>query len=336
MRQAPPALLAALAASLGLHLAALCLPDIELPGRPGPAERPLHATLQAPRSVVPAPAPAAAPPSIPPRRPARRPPPALPEPLRPASPADPETAPRPPAPPPPAEPATEPVAQPAVPERDTEAEAAPPGPHLPPAGRIDYAVYRGDRGLLIGRARHEWSIGDGRYRITASTETAGLAALIRPVRIETESRGRIGPQGFIPTEYVSRRPDKGREDRVELDPYNGTASIGGRTEPTPPGVQDLLSFHYQAGALPRLESGVEVGIVTARRLERLTLDVRGEAGVETPLGTLRTLHVVLAGARTTTEFWLWLDRLLLPVKIRYLDRDGESYEQVATEIILEP
>jgi hypothetical protein len=34
----------------------------------------------------------------------------------------------------------------------------------------------------------------------------------------------------------------------------------------------------------------------------------------------------------TTEVWIALDRQRLPVRIRFTDKKGESFEQVATEI----
>ena len=45
----------------------------------------------------------------------------------------------------------------------------------------------------------------------------------------------------------------------------------------------------------------------------------------------RTLHL-RAMTDNVTEIWIALDRLRLPVKIRFTDKKGESFEQVATEL----
>jgi hypothetical protein len=38
---------------------------------------------------------------------------------------------------------------------------------------------------------------------------------------------------------------------------------------------------------------------------------------------------------SVTEVWIALDRQRLPVKIRYTDKKGESFVQVATELEIE-
>ena len=43
-----------------------------------------------------------------------------------------------------------------------------------------------------------------------------------------------------------------------------------------------------------------------------------------------------APGANTTELWLAYDYLMLPVKIRHLDPQGESLVQVATEILMSP
>ena len=57
----------------------------------------------------------------------------------------------------------------------------------------------------------------------------------------------------------------------------------------------------------------------------------GEEEIETPAGRFRALHL-RAMTDKTTEVWIALDRQRLPVRIRFTDKKGESFEQVATEI----
>ncbi len=97
------------------------------------------------------------------------------------------------------------------------------------------------------------------------------------------------------------------------------------------GAQDLLSFHYQLGYLAKLVDGATMGVASGKKFERYRFDALGEEETTTPAGRFRTLHVRVQ-TDSVTELWLALDRLMLPVKIRYTDRKGDSFEQVATEL----
>jgi hypothetical protein len=74
-----------------------------------------------------------------------------------------------------------------------------------------------------------------------------------------------------------------------------------------------------------------IGVVTGKKYERYALDSLGEEEIDTPAGHFRTLHL-RAMTDNVTEIWIALDRERLPVKIRFTDKKGESFEQVATEI----
>lgn len=320
----PIALVAAFAGSLFLHVAALFGPDIELPALPEPV--PLQAELKMP------------------------PPPA--EPAKPVKPAGAAAEHRP-------RPATRPVSHhggqavaaapatvaPAAPVAESpippSAPAVPPAP--PPAqpvqpiqaasGTIRYLVYRGNQGFEVGRASHSWEFADGNYRITAMTETSGLAALFKPVRLELESRGKLTAQGLQPEHFVTRRNGKDTDENADFDWAAGQVKLQRESSPrlVEPGCQDLLSFHYQLAYLPRLAEGVAFAVTTGKKLDRYRFDALGEEVLDLPAGHFRTLHVRVQ-TDSSTELWLALDRQMLPVKIRYTDRKGESFEQVATEM----
>jgi hypothetical protein len=61
------------------------------------------------------------------------------------------------------------------------------------------------------------------------------------------------------------------------------------------------------------------------------VDSLGEEEIETPAGRFRTLHL-RAMTDNVTEVWIALDHDRLPVKIRFTDKKGDSFEQVATEL----
>lgn len=200
---------------------------------------------------------------------------------------------------------------------------------LPPTGEIEFTVTRGEPPTLIGRSVQSWTLAGDSYRIVNVTETVGLAALLRPIHIETESRGRIIASGLAPDVYTSHRQVKGVEERVDFDWAAGIVRFSnGSSGPLPAGAQDLLSFNFQLGWLSKTGP---MAIATTRKIGRYELELIGEELLQTPVRLMRTLHFRAPG-ETTTEVWLAPGDHLLPVKIRHIDKKGEIYDEVVAEI----
>ncbi|WP_265948010.1 DUF3108 domain-containing protein [Dechloromonas sp. A34] len=316
----PIVLLVALVGSLAIHGVALFGTDVELFGG-GPEPLPLQAEIQPP---PPPPVPEAV-------RPAGKPParPAKPGPLATAKPS-PATV---------AEPVEVPVAD--VPEAAPEtvapptlAVSEPAKPVLPASGVIRFAIYKESLGLQVGRAEHRWEFTeDGRYRLSGVTETSGLAALLRPARLEQESSGRLVAGGLQPERFRSLKNGKDANENADFDWASREVRLSrdGSLRPIAPGAQDILSLTYQLAYLGKLAEGSSLGVVTGKKYERYELDSLGEEEIEVPAGRFRTLHL-RAMTDNVTEIWIALDRARLPVKIRFTDKKGESFEQVATEL----
>jgi hypothetical protein len=318
----PLAFIAALAASLGIHVAALFGTDVELFGG---ADEPvtLRAELQ--------------PPPAPPKPPAESKPAAKPRPK--LAKAAPLTS---------AQPAPEAPAVAAPAEQNSDFEqkneptvasspSEPPEPAkplLPASGTIRYAIFMGTRGFQIGRAEHTWEFTeDGRYRLTGMTETVGLAALLKSIRFENESSGRLVAGGLQPEIYRTRKNGEDANENADFDWAAAAVHLsrGDKTQSIVPGTQDILSLNYQLAYLPRPEAGASVGVVTGKKYGRYALDSLGEETLELKAGRFRTLHLRAMG-NDVTEIWIALDHHRLPVKIRFTDKKGDVYEQVATEI----
>ncbi len=201
---------------------------------------------------------------------------------------------------------------------------------LPARGMIRYRVDRGDQGFQIGTSVHDWEVIDGAYRITAVTETTGLIAVFRPLRIELESRGRMTVAGLVPERFVTRQQGREIGAGTEFDWGQMQLRMPGRPVQTlSRGAQDLLSFNYQLGLIDNLASGSQLPIATGKKYAAYRLEVVGDEDIETPAGTFRCLHLRVPGV-ATTELWLAYDRHLLPVKIQHTDRKGDVFVQVAT------
>lgn len=324
----PLALLAAFAISLAIHVALLLGADFELFAT-HTEPPPLRAELRAPPPVAKAaPPPAvdasAVPPAAPPPRP--RPPRHLSVPVpdaivAAAAPTD--TAPEP-----------EMKSAPTDPSTATAAQAPPAQPILPATGAIRYAIYKESLDLQVGRAEHRWEFpGDGSYRLAGVTETSGLVAVFKPVRVETESRGVLVAGGLRPEAFRTLRNGRPNGEDADFDWAAGELRLArdGSVHRLTPGTQDILSLNYQLAYLGRLEEGRTISVVTGKKYARHAVDSLGEEEIVVPAGRFRTLHL-RALTDSITEVWIALDRQRLPVKIRFTDKKGESFVQVATEL----
>lgn len=332
----PIALFAALAGSLVIHLVGLFGTDVELFGD-DPEPQPLQAEI---RLLPPAPPVAETPPVVKPApsKPAK--PRKVPAHAR-AKPAPVIASPVPEVTP---ETVSENVPETAAeitPDSPSTAADAAPAPIPPPAkailpsnGVIRFAIIKESLGLQVGRAEHRWEFReDGSYRLTGITETSGLAALLKPVRLQVESSGRLVAGGLQPETLRTLKNGKATNENADFSWSTAEVTLArdGSVRPIARGTQDILSLNYQLAYLGQLADGTSIGVVTGKKYERYALDSMGEEEIETPAGHFRTLHL-RAMTDSVTEIWIALDRGRLPVKIRFTDKKGESFEQVATEI----
>ncbi|WP_153111345.1 DUF3108 domain-containing protein [Propionivibrio limicola] len=341
------ALLLALAASFGIHLAALFGPDIDLTGEP--ELPPLVAEL---RPLQPAPEVSVRPKLIPVAGKAA------------AKSAHKKAAPRavqtPPAPgvlatgdalPDLAMPGAggeAPLAEARSPQEEAEIPAAasdsqpsPTASRLSAHGVIRFRIDRGDSNFEIGFARHEWWVEEGRYRLHSLAQTTGLAWLLKSVSVEMESVGQVVETGLRPDRFSVRRDGQETRERAVFDWENRLLTVGKKApQPLEAGAQDLLSFNYQLGLMALPAAGSTLPVATGKKYALYRFEVVGDEDIQVPASgemVLHTLHLRTPGeeGRSATELWLAYDFRMLPVKIRYVDNRGDSYVQVATEILLE-
>lgn len=316
----PIVFVAALIGSLAVHAAALFGPELDLSGPPETVLR-LNAELRPlPAAAVLSPVAAPMPPAV-----AKVPRPPKPAPLA-SAPSDNMLAPV---------ALNEPEVEIAPVEPLTAKPPPPPAePLLPASGVLRYALFKSSLGMQIGRTEQRWEFfADGTYRLLAITETTGIAALLKPVRIEQESRGRMVAGGLQPEHFTTLKNGRDANENAEFDWSTAEVRLSrdSSVQAISPGTQDALSFNYQLAHLGRLAEGRSLGVVTGKKYERYAVDALGEEEIEVPAGHFRTLHLRVQ-TETVTEVWIALDQRGLPVKIRFTDKKGESFEQVATEI----
>jgi len=329
-----PVLLAFVASAL-LHAAALVGPGWALPGdeehEPPPTTLDAVIARPAPRPEPAAPRPAAKPPAAKPR----------PQPLaQAAAPAPAVAAPDQPAPAAaaaePAAPAPPDVAPAVVPAPTLEPAAPTPAPTaLPGRGRQRYVITRGEGGFVIGQAVHTWEHDGFRYRLRSLTETTGLAALFKPAQVLQLSEGEVTAEGLRPREFRHERV--GGVDTASFDWLARRVAYGGRSDAIVDGTQDMLSMYYQLVLLNPRQGVVEMPIATGRKLENYRFEVVGEESLALPKGERRALHLRTRSGNDSIQLWLHVGEGApargMPLKIRFVDRKGEIFDQVAEEVM---
>jgi hypothetical protein len=316
----------ALAASALIHVAALLGPGWELPVL-GQAEPPpgIDAVLVRP-AARPEPAPAAKPASKPPAEKPRR----LPVAAQSSSDAGPVAAANPPAPPMASPP---PVAVSPAPT-PVSADPAPVSIALPGKGRVRYAITRGEGGFVVGQAVHTWEHDGLAYKLQSVTETTGLAALFKPARVLQSSQGEVTAEGLKPREFRHERV--GGLDTASFDWVRRVVTYGGREEGVAAGAQDMLSMYYQLVLLAPKSGALDIPIATGRKLENYRFETLGEEVVALPAGERRAMRLRTRSGGDTIELWLAVGKDAemrgLPLKIRFTDRKGEIFDQLAEDI----
>lgn len=324
-----PLVLAFVASAL-LHAAALVGPGWMLPGsgEPEPPPQTIDAVIARapPRSeTVPAkPSPRPAPKAKPP-------PPAPPALATPAPVADTPalTTPEP-------TPASVPQAAPPPPPPVAAAEPAVPPPAktaLPGRGRQRYLVTRGEGGFVIGQAIYTWEHDGYRYRLRSLIETTGLAAVFRPSQSLGSSEGEVTDEGLRPRQFRQERA--GGTDIASFDWLARSVSYAGRIDPIVNGTQDLLSMYYQLMLQVPTGGILEMPIATGRKLETYRFEALGTVMLALPAGERPTIHVRARGGGDTIEIWLHAGEGAaargMPLKIRFIDRKGEIFDQIAEQ-----
>jgi len=200
---------------------------------------------------------------------------------------------------------------------------------------IRYAVQFGT--MTIGEGRDVFEHRDGRYQVRSESKTVGLAAVYR-LDVKRESRGRIEADGLHPEFFEEIRNGKVKR-RVNFDWKKRQASLfdGEETKVVdlPDNTWDSTSFGYNFAFARPQPSDFPVNLTDGRRISDYRYAILGKERIETEIGTLETLHVKKVqepGDKRGLEVWLAQDHHNLPVRIRYVGKDGRVLDSTVTRI----
>lgn len=211
----------------------------------------------------------------------------------------------------------------------------------PEAGRITYGVAMGEQRFEMGQSTHVWEVIDGQYRLRATTEPTGIAAIpwFKPDTVVWESRGRITEKGLTPEVFVEKKSTRGVTGLAEVDRAANTLTHGRvHPMPVPEKLQDIFSIFYQLGytGIGASAPQREFAVTNGRKVEFYRFEEVGVQDLALPFGqTWRTLHVrARYGEQEVTEVWVALERFGLPVQIRLVDKKGVVYYMLAKDVMV--
>ena len=203
------------------------------------------------------------------------------------------------------------------------------------------ATYAGTmNGMPGGVIRAVFEADGAAYRIVSETKPIGLAVLVQRQPLRFASRGQVTREGLKPAHFEARRtPNDAPQITADFDWPQGQLTLrhNGRTEshPISAGTQDRLSIMYQFMFM-RLDRArqVEFAMTNGRKLDRYRYRITPDVEIETPLGRLRTLHLVKERepGDTVTEVWVSPHHHNLAVKMLIVEKDAMRFEQVLQSV----
>ena len=209
----------------------------------------------------------------------------------------------------------------------------------PASVKATYDVYRD--GLHIVVTRETFERNGGKFHIVSESDPVGLFALFIRTRARVISSGTVTPAGLRPGQFEYGRLDDPSKSvsatfdwnaallRMSFDGRNDTAALAA-------GAQDGLSVMYQFMFLQadQLRDLAFQMTRNGRKIENYHYQLAGSEELTTPIGRLKTLHLVKKREANDNgvEIWLAPERNFFPVKLLILENDGTKYEQTITRL----
>ncbi len=209
-------------------------------------------------------------------------------------------------------------------------------PSAPQAITASYGMSR--NGVPVAVLHETFESRDGAYRIISESRAVGLLALVERQPLRFVSTGQVTASGLRPLLFEAKRGESDpRQVRGEFDWNTSRLKLvhSGKTDVVtlPLDAQDRLSFLYQFmfHAFDQ-RNRMELAMTNGRKLGHYVYTVSPEGEIDTPLGRMKTLHLVKQHLpdESGAEIWLAPEHRFLPVKMLVLEENGVRYEQLIT------
>ena len=206
-----------------------------------------------------------------------------------------------------------------------------------PPSHIEMALVTTMGNFKLGEGREVLEHDGKCYNIVSLSVPKGLAALfINDVR--RESRGAVTASGLKPEQF-EETGRKGGTRTARFDWASGKITLAShdstRTVELPPNTLDQTSFPYSFAFSAAVRKVFDVHLTDGQGVKQYQYRQVGKETLKTPLGEIETLHfekVRDPNDKRGFEFWLAVDRHFLPVKLRYIEKNGDTFESLVTGI----
>ncbi len=213
---------------------------------------------------------------------------------------------------------------------------------LPEPSRRAFDVYLGDfsLGQRVAAMDYLFESEGGHYRLRTEGRATGVMAMLYGGMLTQDSRGRVGPEGFLPERYSERRGERPARV-VSFDRTTGLAEADdGSTQPLQAGVQDQLSAIWQLALIARMTPAqLALGheflwpIARGRRIHSMRIVSLGEENLHPSHSVpLRTLHLTLTSATAPDDgrldVWLATDDAMQPIRMKMASAQGLVLDQI--------
>jgi Protein of unknown function (DUF3108) len=206
----------------------------------------------------------------------------------------------------------------------------------PKVVQIDFTVTSG--AAHIGEGSDILEHDGTHYSIVSESRTAGIARLFSNTSIRRQSRGQIVESGMLPDffeEIRTRKPRRAAQFDWSTMQIRLTDGENTSTAVLLPATQDQTSFTYTFAFGTPLGEMLALHVTDGRRVSDYQFQRVGTVHLKTELGKLETLHYrkILEGdEKRGLEIWFSLAHHHLPVRIRYVEKNGTVVDSTATRI----
>lgn len=218
--------------------------------------------------------------------------------------------------------------------------SAPMRPPLPKHARLKFEVKLGKDGMVVGETIHTLEFDDGQYKLESTTQTIGLARMVKSFTLKQSSWGMSDGQMLSPHNFTEDKTDENgtQSSRATFDHDNNKLIFGNMEQvELLPDTQDMLSILYQFPPLPAEGDVLPIAVTNGRNLDRYRFEVTTDEILITRMGKLHTVHFrkIHPAGKEGLEIWFSQEYRLLPVKVRHIEPNGKiGGEAIITEIRL--
>jgi len=216
----------------------------------------------------------------------------------------------------------------------------PPRPPLPKHARLKFEVKLGNDGMVVGETIHILEFDDGQYKLDSTTQTIGLARMVKSFTLKQSSWGMSDGYLLSPRKFTEDKTDENgtKSYQATFDREKNKLILNdGKEVELPPDAQDMLSILYQFPPLPAEGDVLPISVTNGRNLDHHNFEITTDETLITRMGKLHTVHFrkITPAGKEGLEIWFSQEYRLLPVKVRHIEPGGKiGGEAIITEIRL--